>query len=119
MSKKLLFSIDMRHCVVDTFTSSGKGGQHRNRNKTAVRVKHPASGAVGEASEFKSQMRNKKAAFKRMAESKEFQLWARLRAYEIMGLPSPEEIVEEQMKENNLKIEVRDQNSGKWVVERS
>lgn len=38
--KKLLFSVTIKDCDVETMTHGGKGGQHANRNRTAVRVTH-------------------------------------------------------------------------------
>ena len=77
--KKRWFSITAKDCVFQTYRGSGKGGQHRNKTDSAVRCIHPPSGAVGTCEEHKEQKQNKRAAFKRMAESKEFQSWLKLK----------------------------------------
>ena len=67
----------MKDCRVDTFRAGGKGGQAQNKTDSGVRVVHEPSGAVGTARDGRKQHENKKKAFLRMANSKEFQAWAR------------------------------------------
>lgn len=100
--KQLIFSIGIDSCEVQTFRAGGKGGQNQNKRDTGVRVIHHPSGARGESREERSQLENKKRAFKRMAESKDFQSWIRLKA---LGLKSVDEIVDEMMQEENILVE--------------
>lgn len=72
--KTLLLSVTLKDCHVETKRGSGKGGQNRNKRDTAVRIVHPPSGAVGESQEQRSQLQNKKAAFRRMAETETFKV---------------------------------------------
>lgn len=113
-AKKLLFSLNSKDFEWEFFTSSGAGGQHRNRVKTACRCRHVPSNSVAVATEHKSQLQNKQAAFTRCCESQEFQRWCKTEASRRLGNPSPEEVVD-QMMENVLdfKIEVKD-NQGRW-----
>lgn len=74
MTKHKVLSVTVADCELQTFTSGGPGGQHQNRSQTGVRFIHHASGARGEARDERSQLQNKKLAWRRMAESKEFQL---------------------------------------------
>jgi len=108
--RKPYLSVTLADCDVQTKRGSGAGGQNRNKRDTAVRIVHRASGAVGESQEERSQLQNKKTAFRRMAESKTFQLWLKRQ----MG---QEDIikakVEREMWPVNLKTEV--QQDGKWV----
>lgn len=76
--KKLLFSVTAKDCRWDYYRGSGKGGQKRNKTSNAVRCTHLSSGAVGKAEDTDSQQKNKRLAFKRMAESKEFKVWHKL-----------------------------------------
>ena len=117
MPKKLLFSVTMNDCEVQTFCSGGKGGQHQNKTESGVRIIHKASGAVGESRSDRSQKINKQLAFKRLTESKKFTLWLRMESARRMGEKSPEEIAEEQMAEKNIKTEVHD-DKGRWVAVR-
>jgi protein subunit release factor B len=54
------------NCEVDFFTASGPGGQHRNRSKTAVRLRHKPSGVIVTATELRSQARNLEKAYDRL-----------------------------------------------------
>lgn len=114
--RKLIFSVTIKDCSVSAMTDGGPGGQHQNKCATAIRVVHSPSGARGESREFKSQHANKKAAFRRMAETKEFQTWVRCEAARRMGEKSVDEVVEEMMSPQNMKIEVVD-NNGKWTTQ--
>jgi protein subunit release factor A len=52
----------LRECTVDTFRSSGPGGQHVNKTESAVRVTHLPSGIVVTSRAERSQHRNKARA---------------------------------------------------------
>jgi protein subunit release factor A len=73
--RELINRTKISDCRVDTFRVSGAGGQHRDKTSNGVRVTHPPSGAVGESREGRSQLQNKKTAFRRMAESVAYRNW--------------------------------------------
>lgn len=98
-----MLTITIKDCVVQTFRCGGKGGQNQNKRDTGVRVIHTASGARGECREERSQLQNKRAAFTRMAESKEFNAWVRLRHAQITG--DVDRRVEDQMRPANMAVE--------------
>jgi ribosome-associated protein len=51
------------------FRASGPGGQHRNTTDSAVRVRHLPTGIVVQATENRSQVRNRAMALERLAEA--------------------------------------------------
>lgn len=115
MGKQLLFSLSKENgdFVVETFRGSGKGGQHRNKVETGVRIRHPASGAVAEACEERQQGQNKRIAFRRLINTKEFKNWHRLKtAMALQGIVDMDRElqrrVDEQMKPENLRVEYFD-----------
>ena len=56
----------LRECEIDTFRSSGPGGQHVNKTESAVRLRHLPSGIVVTAREERSQHRNKSLCLERL-----------------------------------------------------
>ncbi|KAF5205036.1 Class i peptide chain release factor [Thalictrum thalictroides] len=56
----------MGQCDMGTFKSSGPGGQHRNKRETAVRLKHLPTGIIAQASEDRSQHKNRASALSRL-----------------------------------------------------
>jgi len=83
--KQLLWSVTEKDLVFKATRGSGKGGQKKNKTSSAIQCFHEPSGAMGEAEDFREQSRNKKLAFKRMAESKEFQAWAKMKTEAALG----------------------------------
>lgn len=105
--RRKLFSVTIKDCRVDTFTVGGHGGAGKDTSNTGVRVYHPASGALAISTDSRSQLKNKQTAFKRMAETRTFQVWCRLKAAAIASGKTVEELVEEQMQVENLRVEYR------------
>ncbi|KAH6828326.1 Class I peptide chain release factor [Perilla frutescens var. hirtella] len=56
----------MSQCEMGTFKVSGPGGQHRNKRESAVRLKHLPTGIIAQASEDRSQHKNRAAALSRL-----------------------------------------------------
>ncbi len=54
--------------VFQFFKSGGKGGQHVNKTESAVRAIHVATGLTAVSSDERSQIQNKKLAYKRLKE---------------------------------------------------
>lgn len=113
MAKELLFSVTKADLDIKPIRGSGPGGQHKNKKFTGIRITHRDSGAVGEATEERSQARNKIQAFKRMRESDKFKVWHKRECARRSGeLAREKELiqkrVDEAMREKNLKIEYYD-----------
>ena len=113
--KEYLFSVTKKDFEVQTFRSGGKGGQNQNKVESGVRIIHKASGAVGESREERSQLQNKKRAFKRLTETKKFKNWilkeTSLIAY---GKDKMARELDEMLSDKNLVIEYFDPEDGKW-----
>jgi protein subunit release factor B len=57
-----------KQVIVETYRSSGPGGQRKNKTETAVRLRHLPSGITVTATEQRSQSQNLKLAFERLRE---------------------------------------------------
>ena len=58
----------LRECEVETFRSSGPGGQHVNTTESGVRLRHLPSGVVVTSQEERSQHRNKATCLRKLRE---------------------------------------------------
>lgn len=111
--RKLLFSVTKNDCEWSYTRGTGAGGQKRNKTSSAVHCSHRPSGAHGYSEASRSQHENKRDAFVKMAQSKEFQQWNRLEAMKRIGLLTEIDSKVDYEMLHNTKIEIRI--DGKWT----
>lgn len=108
----LLFSVTKGDCDWQYVRGRGKGGQKRNKTSSAVRCTHRNSGAVGYAEDGRSQLQNRKTAFRKMAESKKFKAWHRL---EVSRKTGQEKIIQAAVDKAMREVRVEVKEDGKWI----
>jgi protein subunit release factor B len=106
--RRRVLSVTAADCDLQTFRSGGSGGQNQNKRDTGVRWIHRESGARGEARDERSQLQNKKLAW-RMFQDPKFQLWLR----RTLGQVAVQEAELARIPREDLRFEVKHQ--GRWV----
>ena len=113
MEKQKITILSLKDLEVSYFCGSGPGGQARNKVASGVQMRHEESGAIGRASDSRSQHDNKRAAFQRLLKDPRMKFWLSRKIYEIKQGETIEQSVIEETGPDNLKYEIKNQD-GKW-----
>jgi protein subunit release factor B len=113
--RELLFRVTRSDFDESHVRGSGPGGQHRNKVSTGVRLTHRASGATAEATDDKSQTRNRIEAFRRIRETPEWKRWFREMVAVTSGRESTDQTIQRMMHPDNITTQVLDGRS-RWVT---
>ena len=84
----------------------------QNKVASGVQIKHTESGAIGRASDTRSQEQNRKLAFERLTKTPKFKFWFDKKMYEINRHETLEQTVEKEVCNENCKFEIKE--DGKW-----
>lgn len=115
MPRELLFSVTKNDFEIQTFRAGGKGGQNQNKVNSGVRLIHKDSGARGEARDNRTYEQNRKAAFLRLIETKEFKTWHKIETARRFGVAVDiDSYMKKAMDGSNLVVEVKDE-KGRWI----
>lgn len=111
MSKESILTITASDCDWKYTKGSGAGGQKKNKTSSAVHCFHRESGAHGYSEDTRSQHDNKRIAFKRMADTKEFRQWHKLETMKRMGQLA---VIEDEVNRQMRQIKIEGVVDGKW-----
>lgn len=110
--RKPIVSVTSKDFRWDFYNGQGKGGQNRNKRENCCRCFHDPSGACGKSEDERSQDQNKRLAFKRCVNTKEFKDWIKLETMRKSGeMAAIEQKVEQEMKK--VKVEKKNE-KGLW-----
>ena len=110
MTREKILTVTIHDCEVQTFRSGGNGGQNQNKRDTGVRVIHHPSSARGESREERSQLQNKKAAFRRMVDTPHFRYWVSVQTGRV---EERDRWLARMLRPENIRVEYRV--AGRWV----
>lgn len=83
--KERLFKLTDKDFKFQFVRGRGTGGQKKNKTSSACIAMHEPSGAQGYCEDYRESHRNKRLAFARLTETKEFKSWLNLKIEAAMG----------------------------------
>ena len=117
MGKELLFSITRKDLKIQFFSGTGAGGQYRNKHQNCIRIQHAASGAIVTGQSARERQANIREAMTNLVKNPKFKIWHTQKVNEILTGKTLADIVNEMIKPENLKIEIKQ--DGKWIEARA
>lgn len=115
MARELLFSISKKDFKIDWYSGTGAGGQNRNKHANYCRLTHIESGAIATGQDHKEQKSNLRDAFSKIQQTMAFKSWHSIKIREMLEAKTTEQVVDEMMSDENLRVEVKV--NGKWQLE--
>ena len=112
MKREILFSITAADCEWSYTRGTGKGGQKKNKTNSAVHCMHRASGAHGYSEASRSQADNRRDAFVKMTETKEFKDWHRLEFMRRSGLMAQ---IDAEVARSLRQVKIEAKVDGRWT----
>lgn len=113
MNKALLFALDQDDFDLERFRPLSPG--MAPSQDTGVRVRHAASGSVGECCEAHSQNQNLQIAFRRCTEHAVFLTWIRPEVIRRRGEQAIEELLHKHLMPVTITVQVLE--DGLWIPE--
>jgi protein subunit release factor B len=110
---RINFTLNKKDFEYQWFSGKGAGGQHRNKHQNCFRIRHIASGVSAVGQSHRERKSNMREAMQTLIKNPIFKSWCNLKLKELEFSKNIHQIVEEQMKPKNLKIELRIDN--KWT----
>jgi protein subunit release factor B len=110
--KEPVFSVTASDCEWKYTRGTGNGGQKKNKTNSACHCIHRLSGAHGYAEDERSQQQNRKLAFQRMANTKEFKEWLRI---EFRRRTGQQAVIDDNIDRAMRQIKVEVKNEGLWT----
>lgn len=110
--KQLLFSVTANDCDWSYTRGTGNGGQKKNKTSSAVHCSHRPSGAHGYSEASRSQLDNRRDAFRKMTESAEFQRWLNIETMRRNGMMAE---IERRVEEDLRKVKTEIRIDGRWT----
>lgn len=112
--EELLFSITKKDFVIEYFSGTGAGGQHRNKHQNCVRLKHRDSGVLVTGQSHRERSSNTREAMNNLVSHVKFKMWHAGKVKEILSGETAKERVEKRLSPDKLRIEGKI--DGKWCI---
>lgn len=112
-AKERVTILSLKDLDVSYFCGSGAGGQARNKVASGVQMRHEESGAIGRASDSRSQHENKKSAFNRLVADPRMKFWLTKKVFELKQGETLEQSIAQDTRPEKLKYEIRN-SAGQW-----